>query len=307
MVLAGSGFSFHFLPHTIAQQLGLYQRDGLKVAIEIVPGGGAKGTQALLGGSADVVVGFHDDCVRMAAAGQAIRSFVTMTRYPGNLLFTSPQSSTRIQQIEDLKGSLIGVSDLGSQNYFFLNYLLIRHGLAPSDVTPIATHSLPAAMAALESGKLDALSNFEPAASIVLKRHPNVRILADVRTEHAVRETFGVKSYGGFALYAKAHWLAQNPSKTRRLARAIQASLQGIHHHSPDEIMAVVLKSHFGGNPDVDRTALIRSMGIFSESGFMSREGAEATRNTLASSLGNVRNAHFDLSQTYTNEFLAGQ
>src|SRR5436309_1573942 len=110
MVLAGSGFSFHFLPHTIAQQLGLYQRDGLKVAIEIVPGGGAKGTQALLGGSADVVVGFHDDCVRMAAAGQAIRSFVTMTRYPGNLLFTSPQSSTRIQQIEDLKGSLIGVS-----------------------------------------------------------------------------------------------------------------------------------------------------------------------------------------------------
>ncbi len=64
-----------------------------------------------------------------------------------------------------------------------LAFLLVRHGLAPSDVTPISTGSQNAAIAALERGRLDALSNFDPAVSQVLKRHPNVRILADARTQ----------------------------------------------------------------------------------------------------------------------------
>lgn len=45
--------------------------------------------------------------------------------------------------------SNLGAS-LGGQAHFFLNYLLARHGLAPSDVTAIATKSQPAAIAALE-------------------------------------------------------------------------------------------------------------------------------------------------------------
>ena len=51
------------LPHTVAQQLNLYRREGLLVAVDAVPGG-TKGVQALLGGSADVVVGFYDHSIR---------------------------------------------------------------------------------------------------------------------------------------------------------------------------------------------------------------------------------------------------
>ena len=54
--------------------------------------GGAKALQALVGGSADVVSGFYDHTIQMAAEGREIVAFVTMLRFPGLVLVTSPQS-----------------------------------------------------------------------------------------------------------------------------------------------------------------------------------------------------------------------
>ena len=94
-------------------------------------------------------------------------------------------------------------------------------------------------------------SNFDPAVSQVLERHPDARILADARTRKGVRELFGVDEYPGSVLYAKMDWLKQNTDIALRLARAIQASLRWIHHHSVDEIMSLVPPEHLGD----DRTA----------------------------------------------------
>src|SRR3954447_15718577 len=57
IVVAGVGHALPYLPHTLAQELKLYEKEGLKAAVEVVPGGN-KGLQALLGGSTDVVLGF---------------------------------------------------------------------------------------------------------------------------------------------------------------------------------------------------------------------------------------------------------
>lgn len=306
MVLAGTPATLAYLPHTVAQQLSFYRKEGLLVAVDVVPGG-TKGVQALLGGSADVVIGFYDHSIRTAAQGQAVQSFVTMTRYPGNVIITSPATSHSIQRIEDLRHTSIGVPDLGSQAHLVLAFLLVRHGLAPSDVTAIATGSQSAAVAALERGRLDVLSNFEPAVTQMLKRHPNTRILADARTRKGVRELFGVDEYPGSVLYAKAEWLQNNGDTARRLARAIQASLRWIHQHSIDEIMSVVPANQIGDDRSVYREALVHSMDMFSQSGKMPDGGPEAVRKVLAASLDTVKNAHIDLERTYTNAFVTGQ
>lgn len=230
-----------------------------------------------------------------------------MIRYAGNVLLTSPQASARIRRIEDLRRASIGVPDLGSQAHLVLNFLLSRHGLAPSDVTPIATGTQNAAVAALERGRLDALSSFEPAVTQVLIRHPEVRILADARTEKGVREIFGVDSYPGSVLYAQTDWLRQNTDTARRMARAIQASLHWIRAHSPDEIMRVVPPAYLGEDRSTYRQALVRSIGMYSENGKMPEGGPGAVRRTLATFLEPVRKAQIDLAKTYTNEFVTGQ
>ena len=306
LVLAGTPANLAYLPHTIAQQLNFYRKEGLLVALDAVPGG-TRAAQALLGGSTDVVVGFFDHSIRTSAQGQRVQPFVTMTRYPGNVLITSPYNSERIRKIEDLARTSVGVSDLGSQPHMFLSYLLVRHGMSPSDVIPVGTGPQKAAIAALERGRLDAWSGMEPGVTMVLRRHANVRVLADARTHQGVREIFGVDAYPGSVLYAKRDWLRQNSDNARRLAKAIQASLQWIHRHSVDDIMSVVPADHLGQDRSVYREAVLQSRDIFSQDGKMPEEGPHTVRKVLAASLDSVRKAHLDLDSTYTNEFVTGK
>lgn len=150
MVVAGSPSTIVYVPHVLAQQLGLYERQGLQISVDNVAGG-SKGLQALLGGSADVVAGYFDHPVRMAAQGRRIRSFVTMTNYPGNVLLVSPATKKPIRSIKDLRGAVVGVSGLGSQVHLMLNYLLVQHGVSPDDVQTIPTAGQAAGVAALET------------------------------------------------------------------------------------------------------------------------------------------------------------
>ena len=83
-----------YLPVTLAAQLGYYHDEGLEVELHDFPGG-SKALEALLGGSADVVAGFFDHTVQMAAEGKHVRSFVAMLRYPGLALIVSPAASRR--------------------------------------------------------------------------------------------------------------------------------------------------------------------------------------------------------------------
>src|SRR5271154_1240822 len=116
-----------YLPVTLAQELGFYKDEGLAVTIEDFPGG-AKALEALLGGSADVVCGFYDHTVQMAAQGKEVRAFVSVLRYPG---LVAVSGSPAVARIEDLKGKIVGVSAAGSSTQMFLNYLLVTHGMKP--------------------------------------------------------------------------------------------------------------------------------------------------------------------------------
>src|SRR4051812_15864446 len=132
----GSQTELVYLASTLAQQLGYYEQEGLNVAIADATGG-SKALEALLGGSADVVTGFYDHTIQMAAEGKSIQAFVTMVRYPGAVAVLSPEGARKIHRLEDLKGATAGVTAPGSSSHFFLNFLLVKHGLSPSDLSVI--------------------------------------------------------------------------------------------------------------------------------------------------------------------------
>src|ERR1051326_841855 len=97
-----------YLPTTLARELGFYRDEGLDVELQDFAGG-AKALQAAVGGSAEIVSGFYDHTIQMAADGKAFVSFVTMTRYPGLALVTSTKADD-VKTIEDLKGRVAGVT-----------------------------------------------------------------------------------------------------------------------------------------------------------------------------------------------------
>jgi sulfonate transport system substrate-binding protein len=305
-IAVGGQTQLIYLPTTLAQELGFYQEEGIAAELEDFAGG-AKALQALVGGSADVVSGFYDHTIQMAAEGRELVAFVTMLRFPGLVLATSPQAAASVQRIEDLKGKIAGVTSAGSSSQMYLTFLLTRHGVPVDSVSVTAIGSAATAIAAIEHGKIDAGWLADPSFTLVKRRNPGIRVLADLRDEAGVKEAFGTTTYPAAVLYAPGEWIRANRDTAARLARAIGQTLTWMHAHSAEEISARTPKSLRGEDDALYVEALKNSMPMFSVDGQMNAEGADAVRALLSESMPKVRDATIDVSKTYTNELVNGR
>src|SRR3954469_2989238 len=84
-IAIGGGSCLCYLPTVLAKQLGEYDKAGLNVELVDLKGG-SDALKAVLGGSADVVSGYFDHCVNLAAKKQELQAFVVYDRYPGLVL-----------------------------------------------------------------------------------------------------------------------------------------------------------------------------------------------------------------------------
>jgi NitT/TauT family transport system substrate-binding protein len=293
-----------YLPTTLARELNFYRDEGLDVELQD-HAGGSKALQALVGGSADVVCGFYDHTIQMAAEQRSFVSFVTMLRFPGLVLVTSPRST--VTKIEDLKGRVAGVTTTGSSSHMLLTFLLHRNGLAADAVSVTGIGGAATAVAAVEHGTVDAGMMSDPSFTILQRRNPGVRVLADLRHAEGVKEAFGTSTYPASVLYAKGEWIQANRDAAARLARAIVRTLDWMQKHTPEEIAAKTPPDFRGEDQALYVDALKNTMPMFSPDGLMAADGAEAVHTLLKQSLDKVRNTTIDMSKTYTNEFIDGR
>ena len=146
------------------KQLGEYKKAG--VDVELVDfKGGSQSLTAVIGGSADVVSGYFDHCVNLAAKNQELQAFVVYDRYPGFALVVSPKQTGKIKSVKDLADKKVGVSAPGSSTDFFLKYLLSKNGVDPNSVGVIGIGLGATAVAAMEQGSVDAAVMLDPAVT----------------------------------------------------------------------------------------------------------------------------------------------
>src|SRR5215472_17830212 len=160
-IAIGGASCLCYLPTVLAEQLGEYKKAG--VDIEFVNfRGGSQALTAVIGGSADVVSGYYDHCVNLAAKNQNLQAFVVYDRYPGLVLGVSPRHTAEINSLHDLAGKKVGVSAPGSSTDFFLKFLLAKNGVSPDYVAVIGIGLDATAVAAMEQGTVDAAVMLDP-------------------------------------------------------------------------------------------------------------------------------------------------
>lgn len=300
-IAIGGGACLCYLPTVLAKQLGEYDKAGL--AVELVDlKGGSDALKAVLGGSADVVSGYFDHTVNLAAKKQEMQSFVVYDRYPGLVLVVSPGHTAEIKSIKDLAGKKVGVSAPGSSTDFFLKYLLKKHGIDPNNVSVIGVGLGATAVAAMQQGQIDAAVMLDPAVTILQAAHADLRILSDTRTEHDTREVFG-GDYPGGALYSTVAWIKAHPKEAQSLTNAIFATLQWIHSHSAEEIADKMPPNIVGKDKAQYVAALKNTIPMYSTTGLMDPKGADAVLAVFSTSSPEVAKANIDVTKTYTNAF----
>jgi NitT/TauT family transport system substrate-binding protein len=301
-IAVGGGACLCYLPTVLAKQLGEYDKAGL--AVELVDlKGGSDALKAVLGGSADVVSGYFDHCVNLAAKKQELQAFVVYDRYPGLVLVVSPKHTGEINSIKDLAGKKVGVSAPGSSTDFFLKYLLKKNGLDPAGTAVIGVGLGATAVAAMEQGQIDAAVMLDPAVTVLQGSYKDLKILSDTRTQHDTLAVFGGE-YPGGALYSTAAWVNGHEKEVQALTNAIMATLAWIHSHSAEDIMAKMPDEIVGKDRAQYLAALKNTIPMYSETGKMDPKGAEAVLAVFSEGSPDVAKAGIDVTKTYTNKFV---
>jgi NitT/TauT family transport system substrate-binding protein len=291
-----------YLPTVLAEQLGEYRQAGVEIEL-INFKGGSQALTAVIGGSADVVSGYYDHCVNLAARNQNLQAFVVYDRYPGLVLGVSPRHAGEINSVKDLAGKKVGVSAPGSSTDFFLKYVLARAGVATDSAAVIGIGLDATAVAAMEQGTVDAAVMLDPTPTLLNAKFPPLKILSDTRTQADTLSVFGGE-YPGGALYTRGDWIAKHEKETAALTTAILATLKWIHSHTPEEIMAKMPDDLVGPDKALYLAALKNTIPMYSTTGRMDPKGAEAVLSVFSQSSPDVAKAKIDLTKTYTNKFV---
>ncbi|MCY7315419.1 MAG: ABC transporter substrate-binding protein [Rubrivivax sp.] len=290
----------YYLPLTIAEQRGYFKAEGLDITIADFAGG-ARALQAVVGGSADVVSGAFEHTVNTQHKGQRMRAFVLQGRAPQIVLGINPKTMAAYRTAADLKGKKIGVTAPGSSTIVMVNFILAKAGLKPSDVAIIGVGAAQGAVPAMRSGQIDAMSNLDPAITL-LQRSGDLKVVADTRIVSEAEAIFGGPMPAGCP-YAPQSFVDKNPATVQALASAIVRANKWIQAAGPGDIINAVPEGYLPGDRAVYIDAFLAAKGASGPDGLILDKGAEIALRALAGIDPEIAKATLDLTAVYTNDF----
>jgi NitT/TauT family transport system substrate-binding protein len=167
--------SVAFFPLFIAEKRKFFTDEGLTLGDRPRLGTGAKLAAALKSGSIDVAAGVLTDAFNLATSGGGTDLLTSLvTQYYVDVivsqdLATASEDASLDAKIQQLVGKKIGITGPGSGTEALVVYLFDRVGKdASTDATLVNLGSeATAAIGALQAGRVDALSFFQPIGQIV--------------------------------------------------------------------------------------------------------------------------------------------
>jgi NitT/TauT family transport system substrate-binding protein len=301
-IAVGGKSALYYLPLALAERLGYFKDQGLDVEIADFAGG-SKALQAMLGGSADVTAGGFDHVIVLQARGQKLEAFVLMLAAPAISLGVATPKAAQYRSPADLKGMKIGVSAPGSSTHMFVNRILASAGLSSDDVSIVGVGIGPGAVAAIRSGQIDAVSNVEPAITM-LERSGAIKVVADSMTEKTTRAVFGAALPAG-CLYAKEEFVRDHPNTVQALTDAIVRALIWLQKASAEDVAKTVPPEYLAGDRALYLAAFEKSRATYSKDGLIPPAGVQSLYEVLRTFDPAVKAAPvLDVRKSYDNSFV---
>ncbi len=301
-IAVGGKNLFYYLPLSVAERKGYFKDEGLEVEIPDFAGG-AKALQALVGGSADMVSGAYEHTINMAAKKQPIKAVVLQAKYSSIVLLLPKDKAAKYKGPADLKGLKVGVTAPGSSTNMFVNNILAKGGFKPTDISVVGVGAGSGAVAAMEKGEIDALSNLDPVITQLESTGKFVAV-ADSRTERGMNEIYG-GDYHASVIYITEEYIRKYPNTVQAVVNAIVRADRWIAKATPQEIVDLMPDTFKGSNPSLYKEGLLKNMIGYSEDGQMSMKAAQNVYKVLKQFEPSVIKAgdSIRLDQTFDNSF----
>src|SRR5215218_3006836 len=201
-----------FAPLTLANQAGIFKKNGLDVTIKKIP---QKDRHlAVASGDIQCAATTVETWISWNANGVAAKQIFQLDKSYGA---DGMVVRNTIAAIKDLKGKTVAASAPGTAPYFTLAWFLKKNGLSVRDVSVVNLEPGPAAQAFL-AGQNDAAMTYEPYLSTVREKPQAGKIIATTLDYPMIMDTVG----------CTPKFLEDNPKAAKALADSYFEALEMI-------------------------------------------------------------------------------
>ncbi|MCZ2404737.1 ABC transporter substrate-binding protein [Paenarthrobacter sp. Z7-10] len=290
-----------YMPAKLAEGLGLFEKEGVKVNL-LGEQSGASAENSLLTGASQAVVGFYDHTIDLQAKGQCIESVAQLANIPGEAEMVATSQADKITGAKDFAGKNMGITSLGSSTDFLTQALAGQAGV--KSYTPAKVGAGQTFIAAMNNGGIDAGMTTDPTIAQLVKSGQG-KVLIDMRTEEGTRKALG-GLYPAVSVYMSCDYVQKNPKTVQKVVNAFVGALSFINTHSAAEIAAKMPKEYANAGADLYEKSINDTKTMFNKDGKMDADGAKNVLKILDSYSANVKGkgSSIDLSKTYTTEFV---
>jgi NitT/TauT family transport system substrate-binding protein len=198
----------------IAQDRGLFARQGLHVRIEQIPSAQSVIADQLKG-KVDISAGSYVAYIAAQAAGAKFRILSQASILAPNTRVLVVTAQSRVTSIAALAGKKIGVNGVNSIGTLLISALLQENGISPTKVDFVTDNKgFPAMPGQLQRGEWQAAFLAEPYVTIAGEQYGD-QILADL--DQGATTNFPVDGY-----VATRAWAQQHPKTVAAFVRAIE-------------------------------------------------------------------------------------
>lgn len=270
---------FRHLPLAIAQQLDFFSAEKVTVVLQGHSTDSAA-LQAMQDGRADLcAVDFEQLLRNPAAMATGARCFVLQGRAPQAALGVSLRGLPHFTTLADLKDHRVGVCALGAFSHTVACLALEQAGVPPRAVSFVAVGEGEAALAALQTGRVQALCHGDPLMA-QLERQGVLRIAADTRTLAGTQALFGGPVFGG-CLVAPAAMLSERAPMVQAVTHGVVRALKWLQTAAPVDIVKVLPETWPRTERSVALAAFARVRETFSPDGSMAADGPATVLRAL--------------------------
>jgi NitT/TauT family transport system substrate-binding protein len=304
--LAVPAFSLTFSSSFVAEELALWEKEGLRVKVSTVAGVGA--ANAVLAGSVDFALTSAATLVRGGTRGQQLFAIAQlMDSAPTQIVLRKDVAEKAglvadaplAQRAQVLRGKRMAVDSVNSINHILLKFVARKAGVDPEKDLTVTPMQPPNMIAALKSGAIDGISMSVPWPVMATRDGLTVTLVSVPRGDIPEMTPFAF-----ILLVTRPGFCDTKPSVCRKLVAGYQRSL-GLIHDKPAEAMAALRKKFDKIDPAVladsfelaraasSRKLLINEAGIKRAFDFQVDAGAMSADEKLP-----------PLAGFYTNKFV---
>jgi NitT/TauT family transport system substrate-binding protein len=238
----------------------------------------------------------------MRAKGIHIKTIALQNNSLGTVIGLTPERAKSYNGPKDLAGLKIGVTSPGSASSLAVALMLAKAGLTVDKVSIIGVGTGASAVAAMKSGQIDGMSNFDPAI-LLLERDKLLVPVVDSRTRKGLDELYG-GPIGGSSFYVTEDFIKRNPRTAQAFVNAIVKAMHWLAKASVDDIAATVPTEYYAGGDRAIYTKMLElNRGAFTKDGRIEPAWAETTYRAVLTNDPALKSAKIDLKDTYDNSF----